>query len=163
MRKMICFAVAIILLAATVWAVGEKAPDFSLKDLKGRTHRLSDQQGKAVVLSFWMTWCGACKVEFPHLVKLYDQYNEQGLEIWSITADAPSDLPKVRSIVRRYKLNFPVLLDADSRVNSLYNQRSDYPYTVLIDREGKVAWTHVGFKPGEEAELEKQIKQALGL
>lgn len=163
MRKIIAVVVILIFYTATVWAIGEQAPDFSLKDIKGKTHRLSEQRGKVVLLDFWMTWCVACKLEFPHLKRLYDQYQEQGFVVWSITADQPSDLPKVRSMVRQFGMKYPVLLDSDSRVNSLYNPRCDYPYAVLIDREGKVAWTHRGFKPGDEVELEKQIKTALGL
>jgi peroxiredoxin len=143
--------------------VGEAAPDFSLKDLDGKTHRLSEAKGKVVVLSFWMTWCAPCKAEMPFLKKYYEAYKDKGLEVWSITADSPSDLPKVRSIVKRYELTNPVLLDSDSRVNALLNQRSDYPLTIVIDKQGKVAWTHVGYQPGEEKLLEDQIKKQLGL
>lgn len=162
MRKVIIIALLLLFLTATAQAVGERAVDFSLKDLKGKTLRLSDQKGQVVLLTFWMTWCSACKVEMPHHQRLYDAYKDKGFAIWSISGDTPSDLPKVRSIVRRHKLTFPVLHDRDSRVNGLYNPRSDYPYTVLIDREGKVVWTHIGFKSGEEVELENQIKKALG-
>lgn len=163
MRRVSIVFLAVLLLAATAWAVGEKAPEFSLKDLKGKTYNLADYQGKVVVLSFWMTWCVPCKQEFPHLSKLYETYHDQGLEIWSITADSSSDLPKVRSIARRHKLAHPVLLDADSRVNGLLNKRGDYPLTIVIDKQGKIAWFHIGYQPGEEKQLEEQITKALGI
>ena len=163
MRKILVTVLLLLFLTATAQAVGEQAVDFSLKDLKGKTLRLNDQKGSVVLLSFWMTWCSACKVEMPIQQRLYNTYKDKGFSVWSITSDTPSDLPKVRSIVRRHKLTFPVLHDSDSRVNGLYNPRSIFPYTVLIDREGKVVWTHAGFKLGEEVELENQIKKALGL
>ena len=163
MRRFALAVIAVLLLAAAAWAIGELAVDFSLQDLQGRTHRLSEQKGKVVLLSFWMTWCAPCKVEIPHLARLYGQYKDKGFEVWGITADAPSDLPKVRSLVRAYGMTYPVLLDQDSRVNALYNPRSDYPLSILVDREGRLAWTHVGFQPGDEVELENQIKKALGI
>ncbi len=163
MRKTFIVVLLLLFLAATAYAVGEQAVDFTLKDLQGKSLRLADQKGQVVLLTFWMTWCSACKIEMPHHQRLYDEYKDKGFAVWSITADTPSDLPQVRSIVRRHKLTYPVLHDSDSRVNGLYNPRSDYPYSVLIDREGKVVWTHVGFKSGEEIELEQQIKKALGL
>jgi peroxiredoxin len=163
MRLWIAAIVAVAFLFGTAHAVGEAAPDFSLKDLDGKTHRLAGEKGKVVVLSFWMTWCAPCKAEMPHLKKMYEAYKDQGLVIWSITADAPSDMPQVRAIARRYALTHPVLLDADSRVNGLLNPRADYPLTIVIDKQGKIAWLHVGYQPGEEKLLEDQVKKLLGL
>jgi peroxiredoxin len=163
MRRIFITVLAVLFLVGTALAVGEMAPDFALKDLKGKTHKLSEQRGKVVVVSFWMTWCVPCKQEFPHLKRLHETYKDQGLEVWSITADSPTDLPKVRSIARRHKLEHPVLLDSDSRVNGLLNQRGDYPLTLVIDKEGKVAWMHIGYKPGDEVQLENEIKKNLGL
>ena len=162
MRKILPATAVVLIFALAAWAVGEVATDFSLNDLDGKAQKLSSQKGKVVVLSFWMTWCQACKVEWPHLNALNEKYGKDGLVLWGITADAPSDMPKVRSLVRQFKLNFTTLLDKDSSVNSIYNQRSEYPLLVLIDKEGKVAWVHSGFKPGEETEIEQQVKQALG-
>ncbi|MDP8223535.1 MAG: TlpA disulfide reductase family protein [Candidatus Lernaella stagnicola] len=163
MRRFIVLVVALLMAANLAWAVGEKAHDFAIKDTQGKTYSLADHQGKVIVMSFWMTWCVPCKQEFPHLKRLYETYKDQGLEVWSITADSPSDLPKVRSIARRYKLTHPVLLDSDSRVNGMFNKRGDYPLTIVIDQEGKIAWMHIGYKPGEEKQLEDQIKKLLGL
>lgn len=161
MRKCLCL-VCLLLLVGTAWAVGEKAADFTLKDLNGKSYRLADYRGKVVVLSFWMTWCTPCKMEMPQLKVLYEKYHAQGLELWSITADNSSDIVRVKAIVNRYQLTNPVLHDADSRVNGLFNPRGDYPLTVLIDKEGKVAWVKNGYSPGEEKELEDQILRALG-
>ena len=162
MRNLLCVA-CLLLLVGTAWAVGEKAADFTLKDLEGKSYRLADYQGKVVVLSFWMTWCTPCKMEMPHLKTLYEKYRDQGLEIWSITADNPSDIVRVKAIVRRYELTNPVLHDADSRVNGLFNPRGDYPLTILIDKQGKVAWLKDGYSPGGEKELEEQVRRALDL
>ncbi len=163
MRRAALFLLTMLAFSTIAWAVGEMAVDFSLQDLEGRAQRLSEQKGKVVLLSFWMTWCAPCKVEIPHLVRLYNQYKDQGFVVWGITGDAPSDLPKVRSLVRAYSMTYPVLLDQDSRVNNLYNPRSDYPMSVLVNKEGRVVWSHIGFQPGDEVEIEKQIKAALGI
>ncbi len=163
MRRAALFLLTMLAFSTIAWAVGEMAVDFSLQDLEGRAQRLSEQKGKVVLLSFWMTWCAPCKVEIPHLARLYNQYKDQGFVVWGITGDAPSDLPKVRSLVRAYSMTYPVLLDQDSRVNNLYNPRSDYPMSVLVNKEGRVVWSHIGFQPGDEVEIEKQIKAALGI
>ncbi len=161
MKRLALVLTALCGLTALAYAQGGIAPDFTLKDLDGVSHHLADAKGKVVVLSFWMTWCVPCKMEMPQLKKLYDVYKDQGVEIWSITADSSSDMPLVKTIVRRYQVNYPVLLDTDSRVNALLNQRNDYPLTIVIDKQGKIQWTHIGYQPGEEKLLEEQIKKAL--
>ena len=66
---------------------GKPAPSFTLEDLNGKKVSLSDYRGKAVLLNFWATWCGPCKIEIPWLIKLRDQYKDQGFEILGISAD----------------------------------------------------------------------------
>lgn len=163
MRRALFVLMLLLFTAGLAHAVGEAAPNFSLKDLNGKNYRLADYKGQVVVLSFWMTWCAPCKQEMPFLKQFAETYKDKGLQIWSITADSPSDMPKVRSITQHYKLTHPVLLDQDSRVNGMLNPRSDYPLTIVIDKAGKIAWVHIGYQPGEEKLLEEQIKKALGI
>ncbi len=161
MRRIALTVLIVLALATVARAVGEAAPDFVLRDLNEKSYRLADYKGKVVVLSFWMTWCVNCKLEMPQLNKLYAAYHDKGVELFSITADLPSDMPKVKTIVRRYELTYPVLVDSDSRVNALLNHNSDYPLTIVIDKRGKIAWIHIGYQPGEEKLLEEEIKKAL--
>ncbi len=137
-------------------------PDFTLDDLDGNEFHLADHLGQSVILiNFWATWCGPCQTEMPHLSEFQQTYGEQGLRILCISMDGPETVSRVRSQVGRYDFAFTVLLDQESEVASLYNPRGDAPFNVLIDRSGSIIWSHSGYNPGHEEELEDQIRRAL--
>lgn len=139
-----------------------QATDFSLRSTEGRTVRLSDYLGKDVVLlSFWATWCSPCLGEMPELEKLHQRYKDQGLTILGISMDGPESVANVDSTLRRYGVSYPVLLDEETRVASLYDPTKDAPFTVLIGRNGRVVESHLGYSPGDELKLEQQIKTLL--
>jgi peroxiredoxin len=139
------------------------APDFSLEDLAGATHRLSDYRGDRVVLvNFWATWCVPCVKELPRLQALQDRYGAQGLQVLAISTDGPDRRAAVSSLTGRYGFTMPILLDARSEVIALYNPKLDLPYTVLVDRSGRVRYAHQGYSPGDERLLEKEIVSLLG-
>src|SRR5512139_3119332 len=133
--------------------IGDKAPDFRLKDLKsGKTFTLSEFAGKQVVmLEFWATWCDICKREMPNLVKLQTAWGDKGFRILSIVLPA-GNLDDVRKIVREKKLNYGVLLDADLSVaTKLYGLAGPIPLKVVIDQKGIIRYAHVGdYPPGED-------------
>ncbi|MFH0900917.1 MAG: TlpA disulfide reductase family protein [Pseudomonadota bacterium] len=139
-----------------------KASDFALKDVEGQTVRLSDFQGKVVLVNFWATWCVPCAGELPHLQRLYDSYRDHGLVVLGISMDDPRTVANVAPQVRRYGLTFPVLLDEETRVVGVYNPKLAAPYAVLIGRNGAIAATREGYSPGDEVALEEQIKALLG-
>ena len=113
------------------------APDFTGRDVVGRTFRLSDHLGKDVVLlDFWSTFCEPCKAEFPHLRAMYEGHRSQGLLVVAIAMDGPETVADVPSFVKRFGLDFPVVTDDDSRIASLYNPKRSMPLSVLIDRAG---------------------------
>ncbi|MHB8875042.1 MAG: peroxiredoxin family protein [Myxococcaceae bacterium] len=141
-----------------------RASDFTLRALDGSTVHLSDYLGKDVVMiSFWATWCTPCLGEVPHLVKLHQKYKGQGFTLLSIAMDGPETMANVEPTARRYGIDYPVLLDEDTRVLSVYNPARDAPFTVIIGKDGRIAETRVGFAHGEETVLEERLRGLLGL
>ncbi len=133
--------------------VGDRAPDFKLKDvMTGKSVSLSNFTGKNVVmLEFWATWCDICKREMPNLVKLQTSWRDRRFEILSIVLPA-GNVEDIRKIARDKKLNYAVLMDADLSVaTKLYGLAGPIPLKVVIDHKGIIRYTHVGdYPPGED-------------
>jgi len=136
---------------------GQVAPDFALKDINGKTVRLSDFKGKVIVLNFWATWCPPCKTEMPWLVDLENKYRAQGIEIVGVALDeAP---PKeIASFAREMQLNYPVLI-GDDNTSDAYGDVQMLPTTFYIGRDGKIVSRVVGLVG--QREIEDSMKQAL--
>ena len=137
------------------------ASDFALRDLSGRTVRLSDHRGKVVLINFWATWCVPCKVELPHLERLYKQFGPQGFVVLAIAMDGPESSANVDPQARQYGLTFPVLLDEETRVVAVYNPKRTAPFTVIVGRDGAVAKRREGYHAGDEVKVEADIKALL--
>ncbi|HWY02479.1 MAG TPA: TlpA disulfide reductase family protein [Candidatus Acidoferrum sp.] len=133
------------------------APDFSLVALDGKTMRLSDFRGKAVLLNFWATWCGPCKIEMPWLVDLQKQYGAQGLQIVGVAMDDASkeDIAKFASDMG---VNYPILIGKEA-VGNDYGGVPALPETFVIARDGKIVDKIIGIRG--KAEFENVIKKAL--
>ncbi len=142
--------------------VVENPPDFELDSTKGGSVRLSDLVGKHVILlDFWATYCDPCLTAMPHLQATYDKYREQGLVILGISIDGPESVAQVRSTVAKLGVEFPILLDDESRVVALYNPRTSAPYSVLIGRDGRILAQQEGFTTGNAAVMESAIEAAV--
>ena len=126
----------------------ESAPDFALKDLYGRTVRLSDYQGKVVLLNFWATWCPPCRAEMPDLIEYQRRYRDRGLQIIGIT-HPPYRRSRVREAARTLGVNYPILLGT-RRVAALYNAGEVLPTTIIIGREGRIRARILGILTPEE-------------
>jgi peroxiredoxin len=144
------------LLASSALA-GDKAADFTLRDIDGNSVTLSDKLGDVVLVSFWATWCGPCKEEMPHLQKLYTEKKSEGLTVLSISTDDARSASKVKPYIKKNGYDFTVLLDRDSSVIGTYNPAKTLPYTVVIDRKGEIARQTQGFNPGDEKALEELV------
>jgi peroxiredoxin len=137
--------------------------DFTLRDLDGKTVRLSDYLGKDVILlDFWATWCVPCGAELPHLESLYRSNRGRGFVVLGIDMDGPETMAQVGPFARRYDLTFPVLLDEETRVVGLYNPKRVAPMTILIDRRGQVARVRSGYNAGDERLIAEDVKSLLG-
>lgn len=115
--------------------VGDQAPDFSLVDLDGNSHKLSDYEGEGVFLNFWGTWCKPCVKEMPAMDRQYEEYSEQGVQILAVNI-AQSEF-EVKSFAKQYGLDFPIVIDKNKSVMAAYNIRP-LPTTVLVNPEGKI-------------------------
>jgi peroxiredoxin len=118
------------------------AADFYLRDLDGELVRLSDFQGKVVLLNFWATWCPPCRKEMPAMQRLYQAYKDKGLEIVAVSVDTAST-DEVRAFVEELELTFPVLHDRDSLVSRLYSNPG-VPSSYLINAQGNLAYRVLG-------------------
>lgn len=136
--------------------VGQLAPDFTLRDLSNHPVTLSSYRGhKVVLMDFWATWCGPCRMAMPGLQDLADKYGKQGLEILSINQGESAD--HVRDFIQREKYTFHVVLDRDQAVGNQYGVQA-IPTLVLVDKKGVVRWIRVGYSPDDES-LKKLVKK----
>ena len=131
--------------------------DFSLRDLKGNTVRLSDYFGKVVLVAFWATWCGPCHIELLQLQAILERHREKGFILLTVSVDTADKESEVRQFVRRYRYEFPVLLDQSSEVTDRFHPTMELPYSMLLDRKGRIAARHQGYRPGAVAGIEKKI------
>lgn len=138
---------------------GSMAPAFELKNIAdGKTVSLASFRGKAVLLNFWATWCGPCKIEMPWLVDLQKKYGPQGLEIVGVAMDDASD-KEIADFSHKMGVNYTVLKGTE-KVGDLYGGVDRLPLTYYIDRSGKVVDEIVGL--ASESVIEADIKRALG-
>lgn len=137
---------------------GQLAPDFALKSSTGENLRLSEYRGDVVMINFWATWCGPCRQEMPLLEELYARYERVGFNLLGVNID--DDANKAMQMIDELGVNFPILFDSRKEVSKLYNVET-MPVTVLVDREGRVRYVHLGYKPGYENKYLDQIRSLL--
>jgi peroxiredoxin len=133
------------------------APDFALKDADGKMVHLSDYRGKVVLLDFWATWCGPCKIEIPWFEEFQRKDQDRGLVVLGVSMD-DEGWEVVKPFAAREKMNYRVLIGNDQTAQ-LYGGIDALPTTFLIDREGKIAAVHVGL--ADRREFENGIEQLL--
>jgi len=150
-------AITIAFASASVLRQEVKAPPFELKDVNGRTVRLSDYQGKVVLINFWATWCPPCRAEMPDLVRLQREHGKDGLQIIGITYP-PEKKAHVREFARSLKVNYPIILGT-RETKARFSSEEILPLTVVINRDGKVSDIISGILLREE--FDEKIKPLL--
>jgi peroxiredoxin len=142
----------------TIYKVGDKAPDFQLTQVNDyndlETIRLSDFEGKGVMLNFWGTWCEPCEAEMPYMQKLYPEYKDKGVEIIAVSLDATEFV--VDKFVDEYNLTFPIPHDTKDVVRDKY-KIGPIPSTFFISPEGEIVEIVEGALTLER--LESYLKQ----
>jgi cytochrome c biogenesis protein CcmG/thiol:disulfide interchange protein DsbE len=148
------------LIALPLGAAPKELPkaELNLKDISGQRVRLRDYRGKVVVLNFWATWCGPCKVEMPWFMQFEKQYRDQGFSVLGVSMD-DDGWKSVRPYITAQKINYRVVV-GDEPLTKLYGGVEALPTTFLIDREGRIAYTHTGLVGKDD--YEKEIVELLG-
>ena len=149
-------------------------PSFTLRDATNADYTVTVKDGKllvgpsdklepkkAVLVSFWATWCGPCKLEMPHVDALDKEFADQGFEGISISIDDARAYSQARAYVKGRKFQFNALFDKESKVVAQFNPSKTLPYTVIIDGQGKIRHVHTGYNPGDEETLRDEIKAIL--
>lgn len=144
MKRQLLFFVSVFLLTASLSLAVEPLPaklndaaaDFKLLDLTGKEISFSASSGKPALLFFWATWCPFCRDELPHLQKQYQGLKKAGIEVFAIDVSEPKERIE-KFLSKKNNLEFPILLDSDSRVASAYNLVG-IPTFILIDAQGKI-------------------------
>lgn len=121
------------------------AVEFSLPDVTGKQHNISEWQGKIVIINFWATWCPPCLKEIPHFIKLQNQYNEQGIQFIGIAIE---DKQTVEEYLNTIDINYPMLIGGDEAITlsqKLGNLVNAVPFSLILNRQGKI----IHRQPGE--------------
>jgi thiol-disulfide isomerase/thioredoxin len=138
-------------------------PDLSVRLLDGKQVRLSTllEEGPLLV-SFWATWCAPCKKEMIFLEEFHQKYNVNSFRVLAISTDSPKSMSKVKSYIRAKKHTFLVGIDPNQEIAKKMNALL-MPTTLILNKDRKVSWYHQGFIPGDEKEIEAQIRAVLYL
>lgn len=142
--------------------VGHPAPEFSLPDLNGKPHKLSDYRGKVVLLDFWATWCQPCKMSLPLVDKAF--LTSQGKEVmfFAVNLEGTDKKDMVLSFWDQKGYGFPVLLGGmmGNGIDKIY-QVTGIPTTFVIDKNGIIRYRHIGYRQNLDQLLTKEIEELL--
>jgi thiol-disulfide isomerase/thioredoxin len=154
-------ALALIIAVPVAHAIAEDArpelPSFQLADLKGQVFELADYRGTVTLLNFWAYWCGPCRAELPELQKVYNSYAGKGFAVIAVAVDTPREM--VKPFMDRLGVTLPVafvnpLVQRDLGIEQL-------PFSVLVDKNGKVARVYPGFAPAMIDDMRVQVSKLL--
>jgi peroxiredoxin len=132
--------------------------DFTLKDINGANVQLTDYKGKVVLLNFWATWCGPCKLEIPEFVEAYQRYRDKGFVILGVLSEDDPTPTELRTFMTQFKMNYPVLREHQDFA-AANGELWALPTSLIIDRQGLICTRHTGAMTKEM--LEQEIKSLL--
>ena len=163
MRKNALLLAACVLAAVTSASVGgaeperPKFPEFQLTDVNGKVHEMKDFLGAVTLVNFWATWCGPCRQELPELQKLYNELGTQGFTVLAIAVDTPPE--KVKPFLDRMGITLPAMLIDRETEAALGVSR--IPFSVLLDREGRVVQVYPGYAPSVVDDMRERAEALL--
>jgi cytochrome c biogenesis protein CcmG, thiol:disulfide interchange protein DsbE len=136
-------------------------PRVAVTDIDGRPMSIDSivGNGKITVISFWATWCAPCKKELDAIADVYEDWiKDYNVQLIAVSIDDARTSAKVKPMVGEKRWEYIVVLDANKDLNNALNV-PNVPYTMLIDQNGNIVWTHSGYVPGGEEELEEKIAE----
>lgn len=137
------------------------AANFVLEDLDGDLFELSEAIGEApVLINFWATWCKPCIEEMVQYNKIYNDYKDKGVKLIAISTDAEKTVSKVRPFVKSKGYEFVVLYDTNNDVAREYYAEI-MPHTFILDKEGNIVYSHMGYKKGDEKKVIEILNKLL--
>lgn len=137
---------------------GKTAPGFALTSLEGKKVSLSDYKGRPVLVNFWATWCGPCKVEMPWFEEFRKQYAGQGFEILGLADDVDAGKDVIAKVAHKTGVSYPILL-TDGKVQTAYGGLDVLPMSFYVDKNGVVVEVTAGL--GTKDEIEANIKKTI--
>ena len=155
--------IVLALLLAFCWAGKQHLPNIKLKDLSNKRQEISQYyKDGPLLINFWNLACEPCKKEMIELNKLNIKYRDQGFDYVSINIDTPRSMSKVKSYIKSQKFSFTVLSDPKAELFRKMGGKV-MPFVVIADSTGEIINRHVGYNPGDEKELEKEILTLLSV
>jgi peroxiredoxin len=148
---------------ATPWEadelIGRQSPDFTLRTPDGGKMALSSLSGKVVLVNFWATWCEPCREEMPSMNKLYNKLKNKGFVVLAVSSDNSPE--SVRNFIKKVPVDFPVLLDEDSRVSVKLFKVFAQPMSFLIDKKGRIVKKYFGSIDWTDKSIVEEIEVLL--
>jgi len=163
MKYLITIVVLILLHSSQIFS--QSYTDFTAYDLNGDEITLSSFVEKGpVMLAFWRSWCSSCKEEQKCMQVLFEKYKDKGFTYIGVNIDNQKSVSKVKSYVSAMGFTFHVILDTDKKIFEMFGGSEDaVPYYLIIGKDKKIFSTHLGFKSGDEKQIEDEIKEVLGV
>jgi cytochrome c biogenesis protein CcmG/thiol:disulfide interchange protein DsbE len=164
MKLLTAILLSAVLVVYSAFAQSHKLPAVELLNLKGEKVDVSklSKDGKIIVLDFWATWCIPCKKELTNINEVYGDWQKKyNVEVVAVSEDNTQTGPKVKTSVDGARWTYNVLLDPNAELRHAINFEN-IPYTVVLDKNGNIVYTHQGYVEGDEFELEDQIKKVAG-
>ncbi|HMN32552.1 MAG: TlpA family protein disulfide reductase [Chitinophagaceae bacterium] len=159
--KKIVFVIASLFLSSLTFAQSQSLPNTSVRDINGKQISFSDafEKGKVTLVSFWATWCVPCKQEIKNIkTKLPEWQKEVNFNYMTVSIDDARATAMVKTYAKSQGWTFPVLLDPNSDLKRSLNFQN-VPYTLIVDKNGKIVYQHTGYEEGSENELFKKVKE----
>ncbi len=154
----VCFALFIGSLPAFSQS---SLPSVNLKTLEGKPVNIQDytKSGKTTIISFWATWCTPCKKELDAIAKDYPRWTtDYNVELVAVTIDDQRALPRVKPLVSQKRWEYTILSDVKQEFQQAMSVQT-IPHTYVVDKNGKIVYSHNGYLPGDEKKLEEKLKE----
>lgn len=158
MRATQLIAAVVVLAAASLSAASKAAPDIAVSDARGMTVRLTDLKGKVVLVDFWASWCVPCKTSVPALDSLYREFGSRGLQVLPVNVDEKR--ANADAFLAGHPVTMPVFFDPKGASADAFRVQG-MPSSFLVDRDGAIRFTHMGYTSAIEASYRQEIAQLL--